>query len=61
LAYALKANECPQILFLRGNRILYREKGEIMTSGLYDIKRHDFAQMLLKNGCVEVLFRAFRP
>lgn len=26
LAYALKARECPQILFLRGNRILYREK-----------------------------------
>ncbi|GLT42282.1 hypothetical protein SLA2020_162930 [Shorea laevis] len=26
LAYALKANECPQILFLRGNKILYREK-----------------------------------
>ncbi|KAF5459401.1 hypothetical protein F2P56_023352 [Juglans regia] len=26
LAYALKAREGPQILFLRGNRILYREK-----------------------------------
>ncbi|XP_009775344.1 thioredoxin-like fold domain-containing protein MRL7 homolog, chloroplastic [Nicotiana sylvestris] len=26
LAYALKVKECPQILFLRGNRILYREK-----------------------------------
>lgn len=26
LAYALKIKECPQILFLRGNRILYREK-----------------------------------
>ncbi|KAL1203199.1 Thioredoxin-like fold domain-containing protein MRL7 [Cardamine amara subsp. amara] len=26
LAYALQAKECPQILFLRGNRILYREK-----------------------------------
>ncbi|GAB4830064.1 Thioredoxin-like fold domain-containing protein mrl7, chloroplastic [Ancistrocladus abbreviatus] len=26
LAYALKVRECPQILFLRGNRILYREK-----------------------------------
>ncbi|XP_028765468.1 thioredoxin-like fold domain-containing protein MRL7, chloroplastic [Neltuma alba] len=26
LAYALKARECPQILFLRGNRIVYREK-----------------------------------
>ncbi|KAK2984612.1 hypothetical protein RJ640_029118 [Escallonia rubra] len=26
LAYALKVKECPQILFLRGQRILYREK-----------------------------------
>ncbi|KAE9601187.1 hypothetical protein Lal_00023828 [Lupinus albus] len=26
-AYALKVRECPQILFLRGNKILYREKG----------------------------------
>ncbi|KAL3828073.1 hypothetical protein ACJIZ3_016875 [Penstemon smallii] len=25
LAYALKVKECPQILFLRGNKILYRE------------------------------------
>ncbi|XAR54343.1 hypothetical protein NMG60_11029423 [Bertholletia excelsa] len=31
LAYALKVRECPQILFLRGNQILYREK-EIRTS-----------------------------
>ncbi|KAK9289227.1 hypothetical protein L1049_017701 [Liquidambar formosana] len=27
LAYALKVKECPQILFLRGNKILYRENG----------------------------------
>ncbi|CAL0329867.1 unnamed protein product [Lupinus luteus] len=26
-AYALKVRECPQILFLRGHKILYREKG----------------------------------
>uniref|UniRef100_A0A7C9CJC8 Thioredoxin domain-containing protein n=1 Tax=Opuntia streptacantha TaxID=393608 RepID=A0A7C9CJC8_OPUST len=26
LAYALKVRECPQILFLRGQRILYRER-----------------------------------
>eukprot|EP00257_Ricinus_communis_P021701 XP_015581240.1 thioredoxin-like fold domain-containing protein MRL7, chloroplastic [Ricinus communis] len=26
LAYALKVKECPQILFLRGNRIVYRER-----------------------------------
>ncbi|XP_065627012.1 thioredoxin-like fold domain-containing protein MRL7, chloroplastic isoform X2 [Quercus suber] len=31
LAYALKIRECPAILFLRGNRILYREK-EIRTA-----------------------------
>ncbi|KAG9446959.1 hypothetical protein H6P81_013087 [Aristolochia fimbriata] len=31
LAYALKVKECPQLLFLRGNRILYREK-EIRTA-----------------------------
>ncbi|OEL31143.1 hypothetical protein BAE44_0007837 [Dichanthelium oligosanthes] len=27
LAYALQVRECPQLLFLRGNKILYREKG----------------------------------
>ncbi|OWM76760.1 hypothetical protein CDL15_Pgr004972 [Punica granatum] len=26
LAYALKVKNCPQVLFLRGNKILYREK-----------------------------------
>lgn len=26
LAYALKVRDCPQILFLRGNKIVYREK-----------------------------------
>ncbi|KQK10401.1 thioredoxin-like fold domain-containing protein MRL7 homolog, chloroplastic [Brachypodium distachyon] len=26
LAYALQAKECPQLLFFRGNKILYREK-----------------------------------
>ncbi|OVA11047.1 hypothetical protein BVC80_1741g21 [Macleaya cordata] len=31
LAYALKVKECPQLLFLRGNKILYREK-EMRTS-----------------------------
>ena len=35
LAYALKVKECPQILFLRGNRIVYREKGEIAGLSLY--------------------------
>ncbi|KAK7318794.1 hypothetical protein RJT34_03501 [Clitoria ternatea] len=31
LAYALKVRECPQILFVRGNRIMYREK-ELRTA-----------------------------
>ncbi|XP_052170931.1 thioredoxin-like fold domain-containing protein MRL7, chloroplastic [Diospyros lotus] len=31
LAYALKVRECPQLLFLRGNKIIYREK-EIRTA-----------------------------
>ncbi|PUZ54153.1 hypothetical protein GQ55_5G107100 [Panicum hallii var. hallii] len=31
LAYALQVRECPQLLFLRGNKILYREK-ELRTS-----------------------------
>ncbi|RDX90931.1 Thioredoxin-like fold domain-containing protein MRL7, chloroplastic, partial [Mucuna pruriens] len=31
LAYALKVRECPQILFLRGNRMVYREK-ELRTA-----------------------------
>ncbi|CAL5214144.1 unnamed protein product [Lathyrus oleraceus] len=31
LAYALKARECPQILFLRGNKMVYREK-ELRTA-----------------------------
>lgn len=32
LAYALKVKECPQILFLLGNRIMYREKGKMEFS-----------------------------
>ncbi|KAG5040977.1 hypothetical protein JHK85_013453 [Glycine max] len=31
LAYALKVRECPQILFLRGHRVVYREK-ELRTA-----------------------------
>lgn len=29
LAYALKVKECPQLLFLRGQKIMYREKGNV--------------------------------
>lgn len=32
LAYALKVKEGPQILFVRGNRILYKEKGKVHGS-----------------------------
>jgi hypothetical protein len=35
LAYALKVRECPQILFLRGNKMVYREKGEIVVHSLH--------------------------
>lgn len=34
LAYALKVRECPQILFLRGNKVLYREKDFRMADEL---------------------------
>lgn len=35
LAYALKVRECPQILFLRGNRVLYRDKGLHLFSATF--------------------------
>lgn len=28
LAYALNVKACPELLFLKGNKILYREKGQ---------------------------------
>ncbi|KAK1318599.1 hypothetical protein QJS10_CPB04g01953 [Acorus calamus] len=31
LAYALTVRECPQLLFLRGNRMVYREKAQIQS------------------------------
>ena len=34
LAYALKVRECPPILFLHGNRIVYREKGRLCSFAL---------------------------
>lgn len=36
LAYALKVREGPQILFLRGNKILYREKGKPYYSLIFN-------------------------
>ncbi|XP_059626069.1 thioredoxin-like fold domain-containing protein MRL7, chloroplastic isoform X2 [Cornus florida] len=40
LAYALKVKECPQILFLRGNRIVYREKEMRTTDELVHMIAH---------------------
>lgn len=40
LAYALKVKECPQILFLRGNRILYREKEPQTSDELVQMIAH---------------------
>lgn len=42
LAYALKVKECPQILFLRGNRILYREKETRTADELVKMIAHFF-------------------
>ncbi|KAL2487902.1 Thioredoxin superfamily protein [Forsythia ovata] len=42
LAYALKVKECPQILFLRGNRILYREKESRTADELVQMIAHFF-------------------
>lgn len=41
LAYALKVKEGPQILFLRGNRILYREKGESSFIHFQVLRQYD--------------------
>ncbi|XP_078434467.1 polyadenylate-binding protein 2-binding protein [Wolffia australiana] len=40
LAYALKVKECPQLLFLRGNRIIYREKGMRTADELVQMIAH---------------------
>ncbi|XP_075500824.1 thioredoxin-like fold domain-containing protein MRL7, chloroplastic [Primulina tabacum] len=40
LAYALKVKECPQILFLRGNKIVYREKGYKSADELVQMIAH---------------------
>ncbi|KAL7113142.1 hypothetical protein ACP275_04G045100 [Erythranthe tilingii] len=40
LAYALKVKECPQILFLRGNKILYREKDTRSSDELVQMIAH---------------------
>ncbi|KAK9057394.1 hypothetical protein SSX86_022229 [Deinandra increscens subsp. villosa] len=40
LAYALKVRECPQILFLRGNRIVYRESKSRTSDELVQLIAH---------------------
>ncbi|KAI3829777.1 hypothetical protein L1987_03905 [Smallanthus sonchifolius] len=40
LAYALKVRECPQILFLRGNRIIYRETQSRTADELVQLIAH---------------------
>ncbi|KAI7742681.1 hypothetical protein M8C21_029849 [Ambrosia artemisiifolia] len=40
LAYALKVRECPQILFLRGNRIVYRESQSRTADELVQLIAH---------------------
>lgn len=51
LAYALKVKECPQILFLRGNKILYREKGFKSADELVQMIAH-FYYNAKKPSCV---------
>ena len=42
LAYALKARQCPQILFLRGQKILYRDHGNCCN--IFFILSHSFSR-----------------
>ncbi|XP_073144032.1 thioredoxin-like fold domain-containing protein MRL7, chloroplastic [Henckelia pumila] len=51
LAYALKVKECPQILFLRGNKVLYREKGYKSADELVQMIAH-FYYNAKKPSCV---------
>lgn len=41
LAYALKVRQCPQILFLRGHKILYRESGK--SCNIVSFLSHSFS------------------
>ncbi|KZV15798.1 hypothetical protein F511_02014 [Dorcoceras hygrometricum] len=53
LAYALKVKECPQILFLKGNKILYREKGFRPADELVQMIAH-FYYNARKPSCVNL-------
>lgn len=51
LAYALKVRECPQILFLRGNSLLYREKDFKTSDELVQMIAH-FYYNAKKPSCI---------
>ncbi|CAL1383316.1 unnamed protein product [Linum trigynum] len=52
LAYALKARECPQILFLRGQKVVYREKEFRTAEELVQMIAH-FYYNAKKPSCVK--------
>ncbi|KDP26497.1 hypothetical protein JCGZ_17655 [Jatropha curcas] len=52
LAYALKVKECPQLLFLRGNRIIYREREFRTADELVQMIAH-FYYNAKKPSCVQ--------
>ncbi|KAL8470243.1 hypothetical protein ACS0TY_032919 [Phlomoides rotata] len=55
LAYALKVKECPQILFLRGNKILYRENESRTADELVQMIAH-FYYNAKKPSCINDAF-----
>ncbi|KAI3928246.1 hypothetical protein MKW98_023847 [Papaver atlanticum] len=54
LAYALKVKECPQLLFLKGNKILYREKEMRTSEELVQMIAH-FYYNAKKPACIDSL------
>ncbi|GER24949.1 thioredoxin family protein [Striga asiatica] len=59
LAYALKVKECPQILFFRGNKILYREKDFRSADELVQMIAH-FYYNAKKPSCVNDAYLSSR-
>lgn len=59
LAYALKVKECPQILFLKGNRILYREKEFRSADELVQMIAH-FYYKAKKPSCIKDVVKSTR-
>ncbi|KAL6853604.1 hypothetical protein ACP4OV_019633 [Aristida adscensionis] len=62
LAYALQVRECPQLLFLRGNKILYREKDFYYVSTDFS---HRFTEIRTSDELVQMIahfyYNAKRP